>query len=929
MKHLLIKSFFSFTLLFFSITLFAGEIILNNGKTGVTYGAASYQQISFNIELSTIQYQEVQTNKGPFTELIVPGFGFLNGVGDPKLPAYHKLIEVPLNAEYEVLYDKIQYSDYELSKYGVTNPVIPAQAPLCKNITNPGEVPFILNSGTYNKDQYFGTDLVSIQNAGIMRSVKLATLTVSPILYNPVNGKIRVFTSMEVTIRYKHPDVAGTMQMKKRTASPYFGKLYNLFPNYQSNEDNLITTGPVTYVIVSDPAFHNALQPFIQWKIKKGFKVIDNYTNNPAVGNTTASIRNYLMNLYNNPPTGVNVPSFVLLVGDVGQIPTFTAGGHPSDLNYCEYTGDHIPEVFYGRFAAGNLAQLQPYLDKTMEYEQYIMPNPDFLNEVSMIAGADATNGPIYGNGQINYGTSTYFNTAHNLNSHTYLQPEPGGSNYSQHIRDDVSNGVSFSNYTAHGSEQGWADPQFVISQIPALQNNQKYCLMVGNCCKTSNFAVTCFAKEITRAANKGAVGYIGCSDYSYWDEDYWWACGFKAISTNPSYNPQHLGAYDATFHDHGEPISKWFVTMGQMVMAGDLAVQESTSGMKNYYWETYCLMGDPSLSIYYSVPQPVAATYPGSLPFGTHSLAVTTEPYAYVSLSINDTVLLDAKCADSIGIANLNFDTINQNCYLHIVISKQNRKPLIDSIQVTAFAVNVQASQTLLCRGDSSQLNVNINGGSGNYSYLWSPPGFLSDPTIANPLAVPDSTINYTVAVNDGNAIVNSMPLQLTVKPSPPIPIITLSDDSLVSSVATGNQWYRYQEVIPGAIGQSFHPILSGDYSTRITNLFNGCYSQSNIIPYYLTGFENNTAGINLQIWPNPVSDQLNIQFNLLKSGRIKISLIDLVGKVSRVFIEKDDFVAGEHSFVLNFKGFNPDIWMIKLETNEFTIVKRIILAK
>jgi Peptidase family C25/CUB domain/Secretion system C-terminal sorting domain/Peptidase family C25, C terminal ig-like domain len=311
------------------------------------------------------------------------------------------------------------------------------------------------------------------------------------------------------------------------------------------------------------------------------------------------------------------------------------------------------------------------------------MPSDAFLGEVSMIAGADPNNGPLYGNGQINYGTNTYFNTAHNILSHTYLQPEPTGGNYTQNIHQDVSNGVAFSNYTAHGSEAGWADPSFVISDIAPLQNDHKYCLMVGNCCKTSNFGTTCFAEEITRAAHKGALGYIGCSDYSYWDEDYWWACGFKAVTTNPPYDPQHLGAYDVTFHDHGESPSKWFVTMGQMVVGGQLAVQESSSGMKLYYWETYCLMGDPSLSVYYSVPPAVLASYPSTTIVGTTNLTVTTEAYAYVALAVHDTTLLAAQCAGSTGIVNLTFSPLTSPDSLSIVITKQNRKPHLGSILV------------------------------------------------------------------------------------------------------------------------------------------------------------------------------------------------------------------------------------------------------
>ena len=275
----------------------------------------------------------------------------------------------------------------------------------------------------------------------------------------------------------------------------------------------------MTYVIVSDPQFQSALQPFIHWKIKEGFRVIQGYTNNPDVGNTNNSIKNWLTNLYNNPPSGFNPPSYVLFAGDVGQIPAWTVSGHPTDLYYCDYTGDNIPDLYYGRFSAQDLTQLQPFIDKSLEYEQYTMPNDAFLGEVVMAAGADSDHELTWGNGQINYGTDYYFNTAHNILSHTYLQPMPTGENYSQEIRSNVSTGVAFANYTAHGSEDGWADPQFVISQIPPLQNNHKYCLMVGNCCKTANYSTVCFAEETVRAANKCALGYIGCSDYSYWDE--------------------------------------------------------------------------------------------------------------------------------------------------------------------------------------------------------------------------------------------------------------------------------------------------------------------------------------------------------------------------------------------------------------------------
>jgi len=55
------------------------------------------------------------------------------------------------------------------------------------------------------------------------------------------------------------------------------------------------------------------------------------------------------------------------------------------------------------------------------------------------------------------------------------------------------------------------------------------------------------------------------------------------------------------------------------------------------------------------------------------------------------------------------------------------------------------------ICSGESSQLNADVTGGSGNYTYSWTsdPPGFISDE--ANPIVTPEDTTTYFIEVNDG----------------------------------------------------------------------------------------------------------------------------------------------------------------------------------
>jgi len=674
-----------FLLLFGGLQLkAANDVTLNPGSiNSFNVIKNTFQQLQVTNSISKFNTLWLSTEKGEFIELFAQGYAKSNVVGAPQLPVITKLIEVPAGATPQVKIVSYDVRDYNLADFGITQKLIPAQAPQSKS---GDKVPFVMERSLYETNKFFGEKLANIEVAGYLRSVQLASLVISPVEYNPVTNTIRVYNNLVVEVQFLGGDKELSNQLKAKTRSAYFNGIYSDVINSQPFDAPLdtISTVPVKYVIVADPMFQAALQPFVAWKIKRGFQVIEAYTNNPAVGNTFTTIKAYLQNLYTSATVSDPAPTFVLFVGDVAQIPAFNCGGHVSDLYYCEYTGDYLPELYYGRFSANNLAELQPQINKTLQYEQYLMPDPTYLNEVFMVAGKDASYQMIWGHGAINFGTYNYLKATHNLTSHTYLQPEPSGGNYSQNIRNNISAGVSYANYTAHGSPDGWADPGFSISQVANLQNADKYCLMVGNCCQTNSYNLNTFGEVLLRAANKGALGYIGASNNSYWDEDYWWGVGFGDIVANPTYQNNGLGAYDRTFHDHGEPRAEWYSTMDQMVFAGNLAVQASNSSMKQYYWEIYCLMGDPSTMIYFSVPPPINVDFVPFIPLGAPTFEVQTEPYAYIGISKNN-VLHGVAEADQNGLAIIDLLPFNDPGFANIVITKQNKEPYIDSVLIAS----------------------------------------------------------------------------------------------------------------------------------------------------------------------------------------------------------------------------------------------------
>ena len=637
-----------------------------------------------NFRLSEIVSFDVNTPEGTFSQLNVPGYTHTGKIGTPKLPAIRKIIAVPFGAEIKITSLNYKSTEYELDNYGINYPVMPAQPPVPKS-ADPSTIEFKYNPQAYLETSYSDKDIVRVEEIGIMRGMRLFTLIVEPIQYNPISEIIKVFNNIDVRVDFTGADLAETNLKRTKTYSPYFESAYqNYVFNYSptsSRED--LTRYPIKYVIISDPMFEAQLEPFIDWKIQKGFEVIVGYTNNPAVGGTTTSIKNYIQTLWDAATPESPAPSFILFVGDVAQIPAWngSTGGHITDLNYVRIEGgDYLPEIYYGRFSANNETELQPQIDKTLEYEKYEMPDPSFLGEVVMIAGMDTYHGSTWGNGQINYGTDNYFNAAHGILSHTYLYPNSGSN--SANIIQNVSDGVSYINYTAHGWDQGWADPSFTIADINSLQNESKYCLAVGNCCLTNKFEVqTCFGEAWLRAENKGAIGYIGGTNSTYWDEDYWWGVGAGTVTANPTYAGTGPGAYDGMFHDHGEPFSEWYTTSYAVIMAGNLAVVQG-GGSSNYYWEIYSIMGDPSLTTYFGVPSDNIVSYPSTIFLGLSSVQISAEAYSYVSISMNG-VSHGVGLVDATGVINLEIDPFVTPGFAQLIITRQNRVPIIEDIEV------------------------------------------------------------------------------------------------------------------------------------------------------------------------------------------------------------------------------------------------------
>jgi PKD repeat protein len=732
-------------------------IKLSSADSGVTLLDEDKNGMTVRMDIGSIEFIPISTPRGNFILPRIDAFSRSFRVGEPTLPIASRLISVPFDCSLKVEVKDTTSQDIDLKAYDLVDPFMPVQPPLSKS-QDPGSVPFEYSDSVYSAGGKYALTLADAEILGTLRSMRLGKIAISPIEYYANDNKITVYTSVTLRIKYKNPNWDKTEKIKKKLESPAFDGLNNQVLNGESRaqEDDLVKY-PIKYAIVADRMFESQLATFIQWKTKKGFTVVVGYTD--TIGSTTTAIKTWLQNLYNAGTTEDPAPSFVLFVGDAQQIPAWSgsAGSHITDLRYCEFTGDDFPEIYYGRFSAQNTTQLQPQIDKTLEYEQYTMPDPSYLAEVTLVSGVDSGYADPYGNGQINYGTNNYFNAAHGISPNVWLYPVSDGSGVPAAVRQTVNDGIGFYNYTAHCSHTGPSDPSFTTSDIPNLTNAHKYLLGIGNCCLSNTFgtdySTPCFGEAWLQAENKGGIGWIGGTNSTYWDEDYWWGVGYGPVDGDgPSYSETGIGAYDGTFHDHGEPVTRHYTSNGGIIFAGDMAVTASGSSRTQYYWEIYHLMGDPSVMTYMGVPSANNVIHPASILTSDTSVNVQADPGSYVGISLDGT-LYGAGYIDSSGSASIPITPFGSEGLADIVVTCQSRIPYESTISITGATTPPTADFVGTPTTGMAPLNVNFTDQSiGATSWSWDF-GDTRTSTLRNPSHLYTAPGTYTVSLTVTNS--------------------------------------------------------------------------------------------------------------------------------------------------------------------------------
>ncbi len=630
---------------------------------------------------ASIEATPVSTEKGEFSDITMQGTYPTGNAGEPSLPAAHQLLAVPYGAT-NISAKVTGYSTtiYKLADYGIKT-LMPAQVSVRKD-QDPKDVKFAYSEKAYASKSFSERPITEVEILGTMRGIQVGSLTINPVSYNPSDNTIKVYNDITVEVSYDQYDKVAAEQEFARTFSPYFAGIYKQMFNWRDDvytEHPDLWQAPVKMLVIANNMFEECMQPWIEWKTTKGFYMDVNYTD--EIGTTASAIQAFISQKY-----AEDAPTFVIIFGDKEQVAASATGSSTSkvtDLYYSSVDNDYFPDMFHSRMCAQNVADMTAIIEKTLEYEQYTMPDPSYLSNVLLIAGADGTWNPQVGQPTINYATTYYYNAEHGLNNvYAYLTSYSGCYN-------NLNTGVGFANYTAHGSETGWYSPGISVSDVANLTNVDKYFLAMGNCCLAADwgYSGTCFGEAMIRASQKGAYAYIGSCPSTYWYEDYYFGVGATNThnGSTPTFEESSTGVYDGTWMDNT------YNTVASVPFLGNLAVCYAHAGGYDthssplYYWQAYHTLGDASVMPYNITPIANTVSHMSVFPIGMETFEVTADPGSYVAIT-KDGVIHGTGLVDDSGSVTVDIEPVTSGGDVTICVTRPQRQPYLATIPAAAM---------------------------------------------------------------------------------------------------------------------------------------------------------------------------------------------------------------------------------------------------
>ncbi|APF17360.1 propetide peptidase C25 [Caldithrix abyssi DSM 13497] len=669
MQRFVIATFF----LILGLTiLWAEEIRYTDswGKQGFNLIHSDAREVELIVSIEKFSLLQKEINDRIRDVIQLPGTFLPHDAGRPNLPALSRFVAIPqgANVEVEVLETRIdEFRDVDI-----------APAPVIPFDTQDGPLEYPQDENIYQNDAFYPENIVSVSEPRQIRGVDAVLIGVTPFQYNPVSRELKVYRDVRLKITFTGgQDVFGDQRLRSRWWEPI---VHDMLLNYSSlPAPNFTASAPevqssratvenVEYLIIvpDDPVFKawgDSLRVFRnQQGIKSGV-----VTTTEIGGNTFEAIESYVNNAYYNWETP---PSAVLLLADYGssgstiissdEQPHPYSGTYISDNYYADVDGDDLPDIVFARITARDEEELRNTVGKILDYERHPPTNPDFYSHPVTAMGwqterwfqlcAEVVNGfwehklgkqPVRENAIYSGTPGDVWSTATNTetvvdyfgpNGLGYIPQTPehlndwGGN--ATRLNNDINSGAFMIQHRDHGSETGWGEPDYSISDMDGLHNTDLTFVFSVNCLTGRfNWSSECFAEAFHRYSNR-ALGIIAATQvsYSFVNDTYTW------------------GMYDNMWPEFMPDKETWFGTRFILPAfanaAGKYFLQQSdwpyNEDDKPITYYLFHHHGGAFSMVYSEMPQSLTVSHNSVVEAGASTFGVTADEGSLIGLSVN-----------------------------------------------------------------------------------------------------------------------------------------------------------------------------------------------------------------------------------------------------------------------------------------------------
>lgn len=542
-----------------------------NNDTKVSLVSSDDNRTVVSVEVNGFYNKNINIDNHNYNNVYLDGYVSLGETGSPSLPVITKYIAIPDHKNVRVQIENAV--SQEFSSYDV----IPYQVPPSRNI-NAVTPSFVKDNNAYSVNSYSPSQIVSVKEIAVMRDYRIAVVTIQPVQYNPVSGKLNVYTDIKFSLNYEgYSDVnnAGNTGLKSKVFENFYKS--TIF-NYQP--DGSVTASPKMLIITNDNLYSGVL-PLAAWKNSKGiFTTVVKLTDIGSGANPTGQqIKDYLVGRYN----GNERPDYVLLIGDAAGTNTldwFTVGFSKSDHPYTCLSGtDIFPDIALGRISVQSLPELAIAVNKLIQYEREPnMSQTAWYKRAFVLHSFDGID-PI--NGQV---ARDVF-----LNEGGFTSVDVLNSNASQsQITGMINGGVSWIWFIGHGDPTSWADPYWSMSNMTSLTFGLRQPQIISTACANADL-------DYSQTADGFAEAWLERNQQNS-------ASNMAAYTENCAFYTTDTIAREMLYAYFREDISEF----GMMMNYGKVQSYNYFSGNSTVRESIHQLldMGDPSQVTYSDIPK-------------------------------------------------------------------------------------------------------------------------------------------------------------------------------------------------------------------------------------------------------------------------------------------------------------------------------------